>query len=155
MYVATHDHIKMVTVIDDMQEDGEEPPQLIQKDKSEVSAIMLDSGVLIHGFYINENMTAQRQEESKREANSCILVALENDQNLIDLNTLHLLTLPGSENFSFEFRQYRPVIPQTAKAIFDPISKFQLVFHENGISSGVALRGKTGRVDFYHDGMLC
>ena len=39
----------------------------------------------------------------------CILVALENMDNQIDLNTLHLLTPPGSENFKYEFRQFRPV----------------------------------------------
>jgi hypothetical protein len=62
-----------------------------------------------------------------------------------------MLTRPGDENFNYEFRQYRPVIPQEVSG-FDQIMKFQLVFKQNGKSSGAAVR-LSGVIDFYYDGM--
>lgn len=37
---------------------------------------------------------------------------------------------------------------------FDPVLKYQLIFNEDQKSVAVALR-KSGRVDFYFNGMLC
>jgi hypothetical protein len=36
----------------------------------------------------------------------------------------------------------------------DSIKEFKMIFNENGVQIGVAMKD-SGRVDFYYDGMLC
>lgn len=62
---------------------------------------MNPKGHKIHGLYINESMVIR---EADKRHNACILVALETEDNLIDLNTLHLLAEPGSDAFKFQFK---------------------------------------------------
>ena len=122
-YVGCEDHIKILNVDEHFfPENSERGPRLIQPDPSEISTIEMErkfldksnfKNIKIHGFFINNDMSSQTVlEGGKKNEDCCILVALENYSNQIDLNTLHLLTRPGDENFNYEFRQYRQVIPQ-------------------------------------------
>lgn len=42
----------------------------------------------------------------------------------------------------------------TQKVIKDSIKDFKMIFNEEGVQIGVALK-ESNRVDFYYDGMLC
>ena len=62
----------------------------------------------IHGLFVN------RLEENY------IIVALETVDNQIDFNQLYILNKPGGdEDFSFQFKQYREVVPRETK--FDEV----------------------------------
>lgn len=73
-------------------------------------------------------------------------MALENDDNLIDFNTLHILKKPPGDDFDYCFKQFREVVPRSCK--FDPVTKLALVFDDSEYSYAVTLR-QSNKVDFY------
>lgn len=148
-YVGNLNQIKLLQIDDFDEDDGGEHE--VKFDDSQISIVVPD-GHKIHGFFINEKMA-----HSQGSKNPCILVALETADNQIDLNQLFVLQPPGSETFDYQFRQFRPIVPRKSAggvAGFDPITKYQLVFNEDQRAVSVAMR-KSGRVDFYYDGLLC
>jgi hypothetical protein len=76
-------------------------------------------------------------------------VALETEDNQIDFNMLEVKSKPGNpqgEPFSFEFRQFREVVPRNV--MNDPIKKLSVCFNDKNAGYAVGLR-KSGNADFY------
>ena len=78
-----------------------------------------------------------------------LLVPMETLDNQIDFNMLKLLQKPPSEDFEYEFVQFREVVPRNDR--FDPVVKFIASFDKWDDLFAVALR-ESSKLDIYYNG---
>ena len=83
------------------------------------------------------------------EGTPMILVPMETLDNQIDFNILKILNKPPSDDFDYEFVQFREVVPRNDR--FDPVTKFIAVFDKWDDLFAVALR-ESSKLDIYFNG---
>jgi hypothetical protein len=134
-YAASSKNIKLFTLVDDL-ENGQE--MRTTPEESDICTISPDD-MKIHGLIINENDSGDKT----------MLVPMETLDNQIDFNTLDILNKPPGDDFSYEFKQFREVVPRNDR--FDPVKQFVAVCDKWNDIFAVALRSSS-KVDFYYNG---
>jgi hypothetical protein len=141
-YLANKNHIKVLKVDSDFAPGVD----FLHIDESQISDIVTE-GSKIHGLFLEKESTSKQA--------SPILVALETEDYQIDLNMLVLTEDPGNENFSYQFRQFRPLASrESLSQNISNVKKYSLIFNEEGVSVAVS-RTEKNFVDIYYDGVLC
>ncbi len=132
--MASSQEIKIFPLIDDV-ETGEDIK--FRADLSQVATLTREQlrDMKIHGLFVNKV-------EDRH-----VIVALETVDNQIDFNQLFVINRPGGdEEFSYEFKQFREVVPRETK--YDEVQKLRVSFTKLFQGYAVALR-KSGSADFY------
>ncbi len=135
-YVASQKNIKLLTIVDDFEAGSTER---ITPDPSEIATIAPED-LKIHGLLVNND---------ENTGDNILLVPLETLDNQIDFNILDLINKPPGDDFEYQFKQFREVVPRNDR--FDPVTKFINVFDKWNDEFSVALR-ESSKVDFYYNG---
>lgn len=135
-YVASQKNIKLLTIVDDFEAGSTER---ITPDASEIATIAPED-LKIHGLLVNND---------ENTGDNILLVPLETLDNQIDFNILDLINKPPGDDFEYQFKQFREVVPRNDR--FDPVTKFINVFDKWNDEFSVALR-ESSKVDFYYNG---
>lgn len=135
-YIASPKNIKLLTIVDDFEAGSTER---VSPDPSEIATIAPED-MKIHGLLINND---------ENTGDNFMLVPLETLDNQIDFNVLELTQKPPGEDFDYQFKQFREVVPRNDR--FDPVTKFVSVFDKWNDLFSIALR-ESSKVDFYYNG---
>ena len=137
MYIASPKAIKLFTLVDDFEAGSVN--RINPYANNEVATIQPED-MKVHGLLLNTN------EET---GDVFMLVPLETLDNQIDFNILDIIQKPPGDDFDYQFKQFREVVPRNDR--FDPVTKFVSAFDKWNDLFAVALR-ESSKVDFYFNG---
>jgi hypothetical protein len=126
LYIASSKDIKLFTLIDDFEAGSVN--RIDPYSNNEVVTIQPED-MKVHGLLLNTNEDT---------GDVYMLVPLETLDNQIDFNILDIIKKPPGDDFDYQFKQFREVVPRNER--FDPITKFVATFDKWNDLFAVALR---------------
>eukprot|EP00347_Sterkiella_histriomuscorum_P017370 403349643 len=135
-YIGSPKNLKVATIMTDHDSGAVE--RLTLDPDTDVATISPDD-MRIHGLLVKNDDDGMPM----------LLVPMETLDNQIDFNMLKLLQKPPSEDFEYEFVQFREVVPRNDR--FDPVVKFIASFDKWDDLFAVALR-ESSKLDIYYNG---